>query len=330
MKALINGRFLARRVSGVERYGREILPWLADRLRLVQPADQAQGLRGHAWEQLCLPGQIRAGELLWSPANSGPLAVSNQVLTLHDLSPLEHPEWFKPAFAAWYRLFLPALIGRVKRVLTTSEYTRQKLLRRFALPAERVACVPAGVDRDRFHPVAGPKEHYLLFVGTREPRKNLGGLLRAWKSVQDKFPGYQLVVAGGSGSVFREQQFPEHPERVRFPGYVPESELPSLMARAALLILPSHEEGFGLPVLEAMACGTPVLASRAGALPEVAGDAALLFDPAETCALAAALEHCLGDPALLGSLREKGLERAAQFSWQRSAEELWHNLEACQ
>ena len=179
MKAVVNGRFLSRRVTGVERYGQEILPWLDGSLRVVRPEIPLQEVRGHMWEQFILPGKIRPDETLWSPANTGPLVVSNQVLTLHDLSPLEHPEWFKPAFSTWYHLFLPILARRVKKVLTSSEYGRKKVLARFSLRADRVVCVPAGVDRDKFHPLAGPKEPYLLFVGTHEPRKNLSGLLRA-------------------------------------------------------------------------------------------------------------------------------------------------------
>jgi glycosyltransferase involved in cell wall biosynthesis len=281
------------------------------------------------WEQFILPGKIRPDETLWSPANTGPLVVSNQVLTLHDLSPLEHPEWFKPAFSAWYRLFLPILARRVKKVLTSSEYGRKKVLARFSLQADRVVCVPAGVDRDKFHPLAGPKEPYLLFVGTHEPRKNLSGLLRAWEMIKGKYPHFHLVVAGSMGSVFRKMVLSENLERVHFPGYIPESDLPSLYARAMLFVLPSHDEGFGLPLLEAMACGTAVIAAQAGALPEVAGDAGMLFVPAHDCSLAAAIDQCLSDSVLLASLREKGLERAAQFSWQASAEKVWQVLQAC-
>jgi glycosyltransferase involved in cell wall biosynthesis len=329
MKAAVNGRFMTRRLSGVERYAQEIMRFLGDRLEIVRPKLRLGGAAGHAWEQFVLPAKIRAGETLWSPANTGPLSVSNQVLTLQDLSPIEHPEWFKPIFSAWYRLFLPLLARRIKRILTPSETVRKRILARFSLPAERVITTSAGVDTARFHPGALPKEPYVLFVGTHEPRKNILTLLQAWERIKIRYPDYSLVVAGSAGNVFHPLSLPGKIEQVKFPGYIPEVDLPSLYAYAELFVLPSYDEGFGLPVLEAMACGTPVIAARAGALPEVLGEAGLYFDPADASALADAIESCLGDPHRLCTLRESGLERARQFSWQNSAEKVWQALESC-
>jgi glycosyltransferase involved in cell wall biosynthesis len=327
MKPIVNGRFLARQVTGVERYGREVLTALGDRLRVVRTGEANQGWRGHAWEQFILPGRVGAGEVLWSPANSGPLSVANQVLTLHDLSPLEHPEWFRREYARWYGLFLPLLARRVKRIIVPSEYVRRKALERFSLADERVVTIPEGVDGQKFRPSEVPKKPYVLFVGTLEPRKNLAGLLQAWKMLQGRHKDHTLVLAGGRGQVFSAQALDGKLERVRFSGRITEAELPELYAGAELFIQPSHDEGFGLTVLEAMACGTAVIAARSGALPEVTGEAGLYFDPAEPAAIAATMERCLDDPALRASMREKGLERAARFSWTESAERIWQVLQ---
>jgi glycosyltransferase involved in cell wall biosynthesis len=329
VNVLVNGRSLARRVTGVERYATEIVRCLGDRVRIVRPAGNYQGLAGHAWEQVLLPGQVTGGSILWSPANTGPLAVSNQVLTVHDLTPLEHPQWFKPAFAAWYRMFLPVLVQRVKRVITTSEHVRQKIIAGFHLPQGRVAAIPAGINLDRFYRQDRPQRYgrYILFVGSIEPRKNLETLLKAWGLVEKQHRDVSLVITGISGPVFRKVQLASRAERLHLTGYVPDEALPSLYSGADVFILPSFDEGFGLTVLEAMACGTPVVASNQGALPEVTGEAGILFDPDEPAALAEIISQCLSDLRLRKSLSRQGLERVQQFSWQTTAERVWQTLQ---
>lgn len=341
MNVVVNGRFLSRRVTGVERYGREILQQLENRvvrsefeeLRVVRSEGWADGVRGHLWEQVALPAQVRPDDILWSPANTGPLWVRNQVLTLHDLSPLEHPEWYRPVFALWYRIFIPVLVRRVRRIVTSSEFVRAKLLRRFGLPAKSVTVIPGGVDMDVFHPGASHRldfpPRYVLFVGSLQQRKNLPRLLEAWEQVKDSVPDTWLVIAGAGGEAFRPVRLAAA-GRVKFLGPVAEVDLPGLYARAALFILPSLDEGFGLPVLEAMACGVPVAASRAGALPEVVGNAGLFFDPLEAREITGAIRSGLTDGSLRDSLRENGLERARHFSWRESADKMWETFEGCQ
>ena len=332
MNVAVNGRFLDRNVTGVERYASEILRWLPGEVRVIRPLRATHGLGGHMWEQLVLPQRIRRGDLLWSPANSGPLMVTHQVLTLHDLSPLDNPSWYTSSFARWYRLFLPGLLPRVKRVIVSSNHVRELLLSRFHLSGERVISVPGGVDTAVFHPrlpqTLDLPARYVLFVGSLQPRKNLSGLLEAWQLINDTVPDVWLVIAGVGGKVFRALEMPV-PERVIFLGYVPEASLPGLYANAQLLCLPSFDEGFGLPILEAMACGTPVIASTAGALPEVVGEAGLLFDPTDVSAIADALRRTLQDGELRETLHVRGLRRSEQFKWQASAEKMWSVFEEC-
>lgn len=324
---VVNGRFLARRVTGVERYGREILRYFGGNIRLE--ATGRQGLRGHAWEQWILPSKLNRGSILWSPANTGPLLVRNQALTIHDLSPLEHPEWFRMGFAAWYRLLLPLLVRQVRKIFTPSEYVKQKVMRRFGI--RNVIVTPNGVDRSVFHPEARQNQFdlprcYLLFVGTLEPRKNLRLLLSAWNQIKDEFNETWLVIAGASGSVFKEVDLSQQEERVRFLGYVDDETLAGLYANAALFVLPSQEEGFGLPALEAMASGTPVIVSDGGALPEVVGEAGLIFCQPDLRKLVHLLREALSNAKLRRALTEKGLARATKFSWQGTAELVWKSL----
>jgi glycosyltransferase involved in cell wall biosynthesis len=325
-EVVVNGRFLSRRVTGVERHGREIVRLFRDNYRLEET--RVNGLAGHAWEQVMLPTRLKSGSILWSPANTGPLMVRGQALTIHDLSPLEHPEWFKKSFAAWYRLFLPILARRVRVIFTPSEYVKQKVAKRFGVT--NVIVAPNGVDTSRFHPGAKQDTHsfpekYVLFVGSLQPRKNLHSLWKTWRTIKDENPDVWLVVAGEAGSVFgRIKLQPE--ERLHFPGYITEDDLPGLYSRATLFVLPSFDEGFGLSALEAMACGTPVIVSDGGALPEVVGDAARVFSLSDPDGLPTAMHECLTDKELRCSLKQKGLARAKGFPWQRSAELVWNTL----
>lgn len=333
MNVVVNGRFLGRRITGVERYGREILSRLGGSHKVVRSGGWSNGMRGHLWEQIALPGQVGSDHVLWSPANTGPVQVENQVLTLHDLSPLEHPEWFQPAFALWYRVLLPFLVMRVRRVVVPSEFVKSEMLRRFNLSNGHITVISGGVDTGRFHPDAEQRldlpERYVLFVGSLQARKNLARLLEAWQQMKDATPDTWLVIAGASSKIFRQMRLASG-ERVTFLGSICESDLPGLYAHAAFFVLPSSDEGFGLPLLEAMASGTPVAASRAGSLPEVVGEAGLYFNPSDISEMVDVLRRGLTDMPLRNSLQEMGLMRVCNFSWQDSAEKMWKVFGECQ
>jgi len=327
-EVIVNGRFLGRRISGVERYAGEVLKRFGTRPNVTRPKRTIGGLAGHIWEQFMLPGMIPSGAVLWSPANTGPIAVKRQVVTIHDLSPLEHPEWYRRDFSFWYRLMWPLLARRVTRIITSSEFVRKKAMARFGV--EHVTVAPGGVDRSFFRPDAQQDAHalperYILFIGSLAPRKNLTGLLLAWAEIHERFSDIWLVVAGESKPIFPALSFSDL-KNVIFLGYVADRDLPGLYAHAMLLALPSLDEGFGLPALEAMACGAPVLVSDAGALPETVGGAAAVFPLSEPNALTETLIGLLEDAAWRASLREKGLIRARQFEWQSSTDSIWRAL----
>ena len=326
---VVNGRFLARRVTGVERYGHEILSNINAEYRILKPIHASSGFQGHIWEQFALPRKLSSKSILWSPANTGPLFVSNQALTIHDLSPLEHPEWFRGTFATWYRLFLPILARRVRIIFTDSNYVKQRVISHFGIRNVKVA--PCGVNPCRFTPQAKQEKYhlpprYILFVGSTEPRKNITALLQAWDEIKDHFRDTWLIVAGSRGPVFQPVKFSRTIERVRFLDYVEDEALPGLYAGAMLFVLPSFDEGFGLSPLEAMASGTPVITSNGGALPEVVGNAGLIFDLSRLDTLTEAMKLFLSDPNLRQSMKEKGLARAKLFSWQNTADLVWNTL----
>jgi glycosyltransferase involved in cell wall biosynthesis len=328
----VNCRILSSRSTGVHRYLNQLLACLPQ-LDQVKPRFPLHGMRGHAWEQLRLPGLCR-GRLLWSPSNTGPLAVRNQVVTIHDVVPLDHPEWLNPRFAAWYRFLIPRLVRRVRHVIVDSDFTRQRLIAHTGIEPGKVSVIHCGVDA-RFRPQSPeaidaaraalqvPPGRYVLSVGSLEPRKNLGRLLLAWQSAMSELPADAwLVVAGakGKGLVFADvPELARLPARVHLAGYVPEEALPALYAGADAFVYPSMYEGFGMPPLEAMACGTPVIVGNRASLPEVVGDAALSVDPFNVDALARALVDVLAQPAVSARLGIAGLARAGLFSWEKAA-----------
>ncbi len=341
----INLRCLGHRVTGVQRYVLGLLPYLEDRLALVQPGAGSQGIRGHLWEQFVLPRQAR-GRLLWSPANTGPLSVEHQVVTVHDAATLDHPEWFEGKFARWYRFMLPKLMRKARKVITVSEFSRQRLIEAGGVPAGDVVAIPNGVE-DRLRPVQGPAlseflqrrglvRPYFLCVASLEPRKNLRRLFMAWEHCQPD--GVELVIAGGAGRVFRDQGFDTSARGTRLLGHVDDADLPCLYSGAQGFVFPSVYEGFGLPPLEAMACGCPVVTSHATSLPEVCGaefladqpgnsGAVFYFDPFDPQSIAASLTRLLGlSASQRQTMTENGQRRAAQFSWRRAAEMTWQML----
>jgi glycosyltransferase involved in cell wall biosynthesis len=337
---VINGRFSGRRITGVERYAGEIIRRLPGQVRFVAPHAPIRGpFMGHLWEQVMLPC-LAGRDLIWSPANSGPVLGNRQVVTIHDVMVLDHPEWFNPQFATWYRFLIPSLAHRAKKILTVSEYSKKRLVQYIGLAPSKVIVIPAGVSTAQFHPISTDEKiqfhrkfhlpaQYLLFVGSNEPGKNLKRLIEAWKMMNSCFPEVELVIAGAVGRQFAPGILPEAPG-IRTLGYIEDIWLASLYAGAEALLLPSLDEGFGLPALEAMACGTPVLAANAGAIPETTGEAALLVNPKNAENMATAMRQILVDRDLHVDLVAKGFKRAAQFSWDETARAVWRVLEMVQ
>lgn len=331
-----NTRSLCVPLTGVQRYTSEILNRIPDSIDTVQPKKNLRGIRGHAWEQIILPHELD-GRLLWSPGNTGPLRVEKQVVSIMDVSPLDHPEWSSRQFSSWYKFLLPRLISRVRGILTISEFSRRRILHYCPSADSKVHVTLLAADR-RFQPVDDfvvtktanflglPSSHYIVVLCSLEPRKNLKTLIQAWKQVQRRLPDeIWLVLAGAKGSrlVFGNQSYEDLPSRVYLTGHVPDEMLPALYTGAMASVYLSFYEGFGLPPLESMACGTPVLSSNATSLPEVVGDAALAVDPFDAEAIGENLVRLVEDSSLRFTLGQRGLARARLFDWDKTAQQTW-------
>lgn len=290
------------------------------------------------WEQTALPILARQHrlDLLHSPHYTMPLAKPcRAVVTFHDLTFFLYPEMHLLYKRIFFRTMMPLAARRADALIAISHSTRADLTRILGIAPSKVETIPYGIA-PHFQPVTDwraldafcARYHlsrpFVLYVGNLEPRKNLPTLVRAFAPLVRAGLPHTLVMAGSRGwkdaPIFATIQELGLTSRVHFPGYIPQSELPMLYSAADLFVYPSFYEGFGLPVLEAMACGVPVITSNISSMPEVAGDAAVLVDPAAVDALANAMHHLLTDSVLRATLAAKGLARAREFSWERAAQ----------
>jgi glycosyltransferase involved in cell wall biosynthesis len=265
------------------------------------------------------------------------------LLTVHDLSFVRDPESAVPVLRAYLNQVVPRSVARADHVLADSQATRADLMALYGTPAEKISVLYGGVN-EAFQPVRDAavlraararyrlgQAPFILAVGTLQPRKNYTRLIQAFAQLGE--PDVNLVIAGGKGwmyeAIFAEVERLRLGERVIFAGFVADEDLPALYSAASVLAYPSTYEGFGLPILEAFACGTPVVTSTAACLPEVAGEAALLVPPTDVAALAEALGRAYGDQPTRDRLIQAGNARARQFTWRAAAGqliELYHRL----
>jgi glycosyltransferase involved in cell wall biosynthesis len=263
---------------------------------------------------------------------------TRSLLTVHDLSFARVPETANASLMALLNRVVPASVRRATHIAADSEATRQDLISLYGTPPKKVTVIYSGVDA-RFHPQYDAarltevrarygidQRPYVLAVGTVQPRKNYIRLVEAAAEVRRRGHDIQVIFAGGKGwlddPLYAAVQAADMSSHVRFIGFADDADLPALYSGAVLTAMPSLYEGFGLPVLEAMACGSPVVTSAVSSLPEVAGDAALLIDPTDTHALADALDRILGDDLLRADLTARGLAQAARFTWDDAAAQL--------
>ena len=288
------------------------------------------------WMQFVLPTILRdvRPDLVHFTNYLAPLAAGVPYLvSFHDMSLSLLPQYHTLKKRVLTSSLIPSVARGARMILTPSESTRRDVVRLLRVDPGRVRVIPYAAS-PAFRPTVAPPETlealgvrapYFLYVGTLEPRKNLARTLRAFASVADSLPGCRFVIVGQRGwryaEVLRVAEDPALRGRVDFLGYLPEERLPALYAHALALVYPSLYEGFGLPVVEAMACGTPVLTSRSSSLAEIGEGAALLADPSDEKALADALQALGTDAALREKLRTLGLARARTFSWERTGRE---------
>ena len=324
MRVVIDGRALVGNRTGIGVHTAEIarrLPMevlvgahaeVADRSGMEQLRFRIDPMPlGVLWQQFVLP-RIDA-DVLWGPHGTLPLTWRKPaVVTVHDFSSITMPLRHRSKTILSFNLFIGASLEMASRVACVSRFIADQTMRGFGVPASKIEIVPNGVD-DFFTPNGGQEGDYILFTGTLEPRKGIDELIEAWRALPPSRP--RLVLCGDAGWRVR---IPDDPgiERV---GYVSRERLRELYRRALVFAYPSRHEGFGIPPLEAMACGAPVIATRTGAIPEYAEGAALLIAPGHRDALRDAMARVIGDASLRRDLRAAGAARAQSWRWERSA-----------
>lgn len=343
----INGRFLGQDVTGIQRYGRETLVCMDEQLAatglyrsfgpvtILAPQNtpnpglcnirfQTVGhLSGHAWEQTELAWHARSG-LLFTFGFTGPLIHPWQVTTVHDAGVVRVPEAYTAKFRLWYTFMVRSLVKRAPLTLAVSQFSKQEAITCFGAPADRVGVTTEGwqhldkVQADERvldkHQLRG--QPFVLAVSSANPNKNFGSIVKALSLLGPKAP--RCVVAGATNSAIFQQTADTSEHMIKL-GYVSDGELKALYQHASCFVFPSFYEGFGIPPLEAMSSGCPVIASTAAAVQETCGDAALYFDPHHPEQLAQKLTDFFNDPAMASAMTQAGRTRAAQYAWHQSA-----------
>jgi glycosyltransferase involved in cell wall biosynthesis len=345
---LVNLSYLFSQPTGLATYGRNLYPYLKclDPTLLISqtvpdfnchrvPGDMtpAQGTKGNLkrllWTQWQLAKiyQTHQASLLFSPIPEAPLNRScRYIVTVHDLIPLRFPQR-KSLLTLYFKYYFPPLLAQAEHIFCNSQATADDLKNYFGIPATKMTPTLLAYDRSHFYPdpQCDRSIPYFLYIGRPDPHKNLSRLIAAFAKVPN-CQRYQLWVAGKPDSRYtpllkRQVAELEITGQVKFLDYVPYEVLPKLLNNALALVFPSLWEGFGLPILEAMACGTPVMTSNLSSLPEVAGDAAILIDPYRIGEMTDAMDRMATDGKLRSQLRTLGLERAEQFSWQQTGQQ---------
>lgn len=335
----VNGRFLTRPMSGVERYAYKVckaMSSLGQPFTLVCPKTQIQSCydisnfqiefygygNSHLWEQVVLPFFFinKKDFLLLNFTGLGPIGVANKVMTIHDLSFLENPKWFSKSYYWWYKMMTPLAVRTSKHVLTVSEFSKSEILRFYPFLKSDNVTVAYGAADEAFHVDDTRKssvEPFVLAVSSLDPRKNFSSLIEAFHGIKEA----KLYIAGAYNRVFTSNNLDtQQLSNIKFLGRVSDSELLQLYNQARCFVFPSVYEGFGLPPIEAMHCGCPVLASDIHVLREVCGDAAVYFNPYDIQNMRDTIEqflHASADDCL--SMKERGFTNAKRFNWERTA-----------
>lgn len=359
MKIGINGRFLVAKQTGVQRAAYNLVrslvaldrdneyflftgksqlnnpDWDYSNVKLITSSIKGgDNLRNHWWEQFSLPRLAKKYEIdiLHSPANMAPLFYKGpSIVHIHDLCFVVNPQWYSYVFHSVYNFIIPRLARKATRVITNSNNSRNDLLQFCNIEADKVSLIYWAVD-ESFTPlpelipegeVEIPNEGYILYVGSLEPRKNISTLIEAYERLRDQNPGLQtkLILIGGESPLFADVRLKikKYKSDVLFKGFVNDLALREYYRNATVVAYPTLYEGFGLPPLEAMASGAPVVTSITSSIPEVVGDAALMVSPYDYQQLSEALGNVIRDPKLREHLREAGLKQVQKFNWTRVA-----------
>ncbi|HTV32402.1 MAG TPA: glycosyltransferase family 1 protein [Methylocella sp.] len=343
---LINARFLTHRTTGVQRFAREIVRasvenefWDKSKTRLVAPPvdgtpDNFANVpvkrigqhTGHLWEQLDLPRAV-GDEALINLCNSGPLFLARQMIVLHDAAVAALPQNFTPAFRAWYQVMIRTYGRRAQKVGTVSKFSADDIVRHFGIRRDKIEIIPESGEHilrelpdHSLHKQFGLDiDSYFLAVSSLASNKNFLGVLKAVARLP-RMPFKFVIVGGRNAKIFTTANV--ELTGATEVGFTSDAQLRALYESAACFVYPSFYEGFGLPPLEAMSCGCPVLVANAAALPETCGKAAVYCDPYDPDDIAKQLSRLLGSKAARDELRAAGLARAKEWTWKQAAHRL--------
>lgn len=344
---VINGRYLTQKATGVHRYAFEICNKLHEMgadFHVAVPKEihpdykfsfkvvKCGSLNTHLWEQISLPRYLKriGSPLLISFTGCGPLNYSNQIMTIHDVSHERYPEWFSKNYYRFYHYMMPRIGKKAHAVLTVSEFSKKEIVDTLGINAEKIHVVHSNVP---FHNKPSKEEilsftrnpeaeRYILAVSSMDPRKNFIRLVEAFDKIKDK--SVKLYIIGMSFKAFNTPDLQKLiGENVHLPGYIPDEKLQTMYQNALLSVYPSLYEGFGLPPLESMTYGCPVINSDIPALREVSQDAALYVDPYNVDDITQKIEQLLVDEPLRKELQEKGLLQIKKYSWDKSAKQVY-------
>lgn len=330
MQILINGRFLSRPVTGVERYALDMSALILKNrpeASFIVPArggsvPHKRTIRsgtghGHFWEQTTLARESRKSDLLVNLANTGPLMGGKQIVAIHDLAFWHHPEWFKKGFARAYRELIPRLARQAQHIITVSECSKRDLCRTLAIDPNKITVVPPYTQFRAIHDKPSRMDRpYLLMVGTLDPRKNISKAIEAFKRIANK--NVDLVIVGRKIKSFRRIEPYIDDPRITLLDNVTDDHLETLYKGATALVSTSVFEGFGLPLLEAMACGTPVIASDLPVFREQFSDAPYYVNHNDVGQISNAIDRFIYHEDLARFHSRKGVALANTFTAERS------------
>jgi len=342
---IINGRFLTQKLAGVHRYAFEMccaLHQLGCKIVVLAPqcilsdydfhfeVKKVGRLTSHLWEQIELPyflNKYYKNNVLISFTGLGPILHRKSICTIHDLSFLENPSWFSKPYYYYYKFLTPIAAKKAIKVITVSEFSKQEIIKRLKLPAEKIEVIYSAVSDKLLisNSEINSKEKYILTVSSLDPRKNLARMMEAFKLLKNN--NYKLYIVGAKNKVFGKVQLNKtHNSNIIFTGYLTDSELAEYYKNATIFVYPSLYEGFGSPNIEAMKNNCPVITSNIPPLVEVCQEAALYFDPNDAVDMANKMSVLLANKQLRNELIIKGNKRVTQFTWTKSAKKVIHLL----
>jgi len=322
MKILIDGRVLSHsKTTGIEIHAIKLI----ENIRKIINVDIAKPkftnkYYAHFWEHFILPYKLRKYDILFCPSNIAPLFVPRKVkliYTLHDISFLDFSSNYSLFFQKYYAFIVPKNLRRADKVITVSKYAKHTILNKYPIEVrDKILYIYNGVDCFIYQNIDYKKDNYILFVGSMSKIKNYKAVIEAYKMIRNQDIKLKMVMPKIDNLKYDFQMEVKNIELIDF---MNQKELFYLYKRAKLFIYPSLYDSFGLPVLEAMACGTPVVTSNVSSLPEVGGDAVVYCNPNDINDIKDKIEMVLDDEKLQEELRQKGLQRAKEFSWEKSA-----------